>query len=154
MLRMGLAPTAMLKCSPDFFRSVAALARRHPGVRLHSHLAEVEKEVHDIRAAHGCSHSEFLKSVNPIFPSSRFLEFAASYGPLRKAVSQKRPFLILYLPLRCQDSLTWNGLIVCCLFLDVVPFACRCSVTKTDFLQQEDPLGPRRLLVCSLRPVE
>jgi len=31
MLRMGLAPTAMLKCSPEFFRSTAALARRHPG---------------------------------------------------------------------------------------------------------------------------
>ena len=42
MLRIGLAPTSVLKCSLDFFRQTAALARQHPGVRLHSHLCEVK----------------------------------------------------------------------------------------------------------------
>ena len=61
MLRIGLAPTALLKCTPEFFKQTAALAEEHPGVRLHSHLAEISSEIADIRQTFGCSPSEHLR---------------------------------------------------------------------------------------------
>lgn len=61
MLRIGLAPTAMLKCTPEFFKQAAALARQHPGVRLHSHLAEVKGEVAAIKQKFDASPSQHLR---------------------------------------------------------------------------------------------
>ena len=61
MLRIGLSPTNLIRCTPDFFKQTAALARKHPGVRLHSHLAEIKEEVETIHENFGCSPSEHLK---------------------------------------------------------------------------------------------
>ena len=44
MLRIGLAPCSPFSVTPELMRKTAELARRHPGVRLHTHLAETEDE--------------------------------------------------------------------------------------------------------------
>lgn len=40
MLRMVLAPCSPFSVTPGLMKEVAQLARRHPGVRLHSHIAQ------------------------------------------------------------------------------------------------------------------
>ena len=44
MLRIGLAPCSPFSVTPELMRASAELARRHPGVRLHTHLAETLDE--------------------------------------------------------------------------------------------------------------
>ena len=44
MLRIGLAPCSPFSVTPDLMRRTAELARKHPGVRLHTHLAETIDE--------------------------------------------------------------------------------------------------------------
>lgn len=44
MLRIGLAPCSPFSVTPDLMHKTAKLARRHPGVRLHTHLAETIDE--------------------------------------------------------------------------------------------------------------
>ncbi len=44
MLRIGLAPCSPFSVTPELMRRTAELARRHPGVRLHTHLAETQDE--------------------------------------------------------------------------------------------------------------
>jgi len=44
MLRIGLAPCSPFSVTADLMRKTAALARRHEGVRLHTHLAETIDE--------------------------------------------------------------------------------------------------------------
>lgn len=45
MLRITLAPCSPFSVSPDLMRESAVMARRYPGVRLHTHLAENESDV-------------------------------------------------------------------------------------------------------------
>ncbi len=44
MLRIGLAPCSPFSVTPELMRNTAALARRYPGVNLHTHLAETIDE--------------------------------------------------------------------------------------------------------------
>jgi 8-oxoguanine deaminase len=44
MLRVGLAPCSPFSVTPELLRESARLARAHPGVRLHTHLAETIDE--------------------------------------------------------------------------------------------------------------
>ncbi|HKJ52513.1 MAG TPA: 8-oxoguanine deaminase, partial [Gammaproteobacteria bacterium] len=44
MLRVGLAPCSPFSVTPELMRRTAELARRHPGVGLHTHLAETLDE--------------------------------------------------------------------------------------------------------------
>ena len=44
MLRIGLAPCSPFSVTPELMRKTAQLARRHRGVRLHTHLAETIDE--------------------------------------------------------------------------------------------------------------
>jgi 8-oxoguanine deaminase len=44
MLRIGLAPCSPFSVTPELMRKTAELARRHAGVRLHTHLAETIDE--------------------------------------------------------------------------------------------------------------
>jgi cytosine/adenosine deaminase-related metal-dependent hydrolase len=64
MSRIILAPCSPFSVTPDLMRNAAALARQHPGVNLHSHLAEElfeEKYCHEI---YGMRPVEFAESVN------------------------------------------------------------------------------------------
>jgi cytosine/adenosine deaminase-related metal-dependent hydrolase len=64
MSRIILAPCSPFSVTPDLMRNAAALARRHPGVNLHSHLAEElfeEKYCHEI---YGMRPVEFAESVD------------------------------------------------------------------------------------------
>ena len=64
MSRIILAPCSPFSVTPDLMRNAAALARRHPGVNLHSHLAEElfeEKYCHEI---YGMRPVEFAGSVD------------------------------------------------------------------------------------------
>jgi len=63
MSRIVLAPCSPFSVTPDLMRDAAALARSHPGVRLHSHLAEElfeEKYCHEI---YGMRPVDFAESV-------------------------------------------------------------------------------------------
>ncbi len=64
MSRIILAPCSPFSVTPELMRNAAALARRHPGVNLHSHLAEElfeEKYCHEI---YGMRPVEFAESVD------------------------------------------------------------------------------------------
>ena len=63
MLRIGLAPCSPFSVSADLMRKTAALARRHPGVRLHTHLAETIDENRFCEELFGMRPLPYLQSL-------------------------------------------------------------------------------------------
>ena len=63
MLRITLAPCSPFSVSQDLMRESAKLARSHPGVRLHTHLAENQSDVDYSVAKFGLSPGEYAESV-------------------------------------------------------------------------------------------
>jgi len=61
MLRMSLAPCAPFSVSNELMIDTAAMARKHPGVRLHTHLAENQEDVDYSLKVYGCRPGEYLK---------------------------------------------------------------------------------------------
>lgn len=61
MLRMGLAPCAPFNVTQDLMISAAKLARQHPGVRLHTHLAENIEDIEYMERTFKCRPGEYIK---------------------------------------------------------------------------------------------
>ena len=64
MLRIGLAPCSPFSVSADLMRKTAALARRHEGVRLHTHLAETIDENRFCEELFGMRPLPYLQSLD------------------------------------------------------------------------------------------
>ena len=60
MLRMGLAPCSPFSVTNDLMIASAAIARKHPGVRLHTHLAENQEDVDYSLKVYGVRPGEYL----------------------------------------------------------------------------------------------
>ena len=63
MCRIVLAPCSPFSVTPGLMKDAAALARAHPGVRLHSHIAEVLDEETYCRQIYGMRSVGFAESV-------------------------------------------------------------------------------------------
>ncbi len=63
MTRIVLAPCSPFSVTPGLMRDAAALARQHPGVRLHSHIAEVLDEETYCQQIYGMRSVGFAESV-------------------------------------------------------------------------------------------
>ncbi len=63
MTRIVLAPCSPFSVTPGLMREAAALARSHPGVRLHSHIAEVLDEETYCQQIYGMRSVGFAESV-------------------------------------------------------------------------------------------
>lgn len=63
MTRVALAPCSPFSVSRDLMRETAALARSHPGVRLHTHLAENKSDVEYSLATFGMRPGAYAESV-------------------------------------------------------------------------------------------
>lgn len=63
MLRITLAPCSPFTVSPELMRESAALARSHPGVRLHTHLAENSSDVAYSLERFGLTPEGYARSV-------------------------------------------------------------------------------------------
>jgi 8-oxoguanine deaminase len=63
MLRIGLAPCSPFSVTTDLMRKTAALARRHEGVRLHTHLAETIDENRFCEELFGMRPLPYLQSL-------------------------------------------------------------------------------------------
>ncbi|HEY9762279.1 MAG TPA: 8-oxoguanine deaminase [Trichocoleus sp.] len=63
MLRITLAPCSPFTVSQDLMRESAAMARSHPGVRLHTHLAENANDVSYSLEKFGLTPGEYARSV-------------------------------------------------------------------------------------------
>jgi cytosine/adenosine deaminase-related metal-dependent hydrolase len=64
MLRMVLAPCSPFSVTPALLRETARLARAHPGVRLHAHLAEELDEERYCREIYGMRPVDLMASVD------------------------------------------------------------------------------------------
>ena len=60
MLRMSLAPCAPFTVDNELMIEAAKMARKHPGVRLHTHLAENQEDVDYSLKVYGCRPGEYL----------------------------------------------------------------------------------------------
>lgn len=72
MLRVALAPCSPFSVSRDLMRESARLARAHPGVRLHTHLAETLDEDRWCRERYGRRPIEFAEDVEWLGPDVWF----------------------------------------------------------------------------------
>ncbi len=63
MLRIGLAPCSPFSVTAKLMRQSAALARQHPGVRLHTHLAETIDENRFCEAQFGMRPLAYMESL-------------------------------------------------------------------------------------------
>ena len=63
MLRVALAPCSPFSVSRDLMRESAVLAREHPGVRLHTHLAENKSDVTYSLEKFGLTPGDYAESV-------------------------------------------------------------------------------------------
>ncbi|MBD2313322.1 8-oxoguanine deaminase [Desertifilum sp. FACHB-1129] len=63
MLRITLAPCSPFSVSQDLMRESAALARSHPGIRLHTHLAENKSDIEYSLATFGMTPGDYAESV-------------------------------------------------------------------------------------------
>lgn len=61
MLRVSLAPCSPFTVTNGLMIAAAAIARRHPGVRLHTHLAENQEDVDYSLKVYGVRPGEYLK---------------------------------------------------------------------------------------------
>ena len=61
MLRMALAPCAPFNVTKELMVKAARLARQHPGVRLHTHLAENQEDIDFSQSAYGCRPGEYIR---------------------------------------------------------------------------------------------
>ena len=61
MLRVSLAPCAPFNVTTDLMEAAAKLARKYPGVRLHTHLAENQEDVDYCIATYGCRPGQYIK---------------------------------------------------------------------------------------------
>ena len=68
LLRIALAPCSPFSVSRDLMRESAALARAHPGVRLHTHLAENVADVAYSREKFGLTPGAYAESVGWVGP--------------------------------------------------------------------------------------
>jgi cytosine/adenosine deaminase-related metal-dependent hydrolase len=63
MLRIGLAPCSPFSVTPELMRKTAELARRHEGVRLHTHLAETIDENRFCEQQFGMRPLQYMQSL-------------------------------------------------------------------------------------------
>ncbi|MGA3157086.1 MAG: 8-oxoguanine deaminase [Steroidobacteraceae bacterium] len=63
MTRIVIAPCSPFSVSPDLMRESAALARTHPGVRLHTHLAESVRDVQYSVGRLGVTPGDYAESL-------------------------------------------------------------------------------------------
>ena len=68
MLRVALAPCSPFSVSRDLMRESASLARAHPGVRLHTHLAENQSDVAYSLEKFGLTPGDYAESVGWVGP--------------------------------------------------------------------------------------
>ncbi|MGG6297799.1 8-oxoguanine deaminase [Leptolyngbya sp. AN02str] len=68
MLRITLAPCSPFSVSQDLMRESAALARSHPGIRLHTHLAENKSDIEYSLATFGMTPGDYAESVGWVGP--------------------------------------------------------------------------------------
>jgi 8-oxoguanine deaminase len=68
MTRMTLAPCSPFSVSPDLMRESAAMARAYPGVRLHTHLAESERDVQYSLQRFGVTPGQYAESIEWLGP--------------------------------------------------------------------------------------
>ena len=61
MLRMSLAPCSPFSVDNELMIKAAEMARQHPGVRLHTHLAENQEDIDYSLKVYGCRPGEYLK---------------------------------------------------------------------------------------------
>lgn len=72
MTRIVLAPCSPFSVTPQLMKDAAWLARRHPGVRLHSHIAEVLDEEVYCQQIYGMRSVGFAESVGWLGPDVWF----------------------------------------------------------------------------------
>ncbi len=61
MLRMSLAPCAPFNVTENLMKEAARIARKHPGVRLHTHLAENQEDIDFCQKFYHCRPGDYIK---------------------------------------------------------------------------------------------